>query len=318
MKKIVILGNSPAVIGAIEAIRCRDVSSEIMVLGFDGYYPYDRQKFCPFIAKDIMADQVMCRPKNFFTQNKVDVVLDKKITRVNFKRQKIFTEEKVQIDYDFLVITEVPDQRCPDIKGNNKAGVFGMRKLKDVNQIVHDLPFTKTIAVQSDQCVGFQTAMAFMKAGKEVIFITSKSESPFNILDMPESQWVADCVKEEKLHMHYGQSVSEILGESDVKAIRLQSGKVLACQMVLFEAVKNNFKAFADSILDIREKIYVNSQFQTNVNHVFALADACEGGDAQNDAYAQGQVVGEAILASLSHKICDENREEKFSLSNTK
>ena len=51
------------------------------------------------------------------------------------KRKKIFTDDKEQIDYDVLVVTDTPENRFPDIKGVNKAGVFGFKKLKDIEEI---------------------------------------------------------------------------------------------------------------------------------------------------------------------------------------
>ena len=56
-----------------------------------------------------------------------------------------------------------------------------------------------------------------------------------------------------------------------MKAIRLQSGKVLAADMVIFMETKESFKIFEDSGIDVSDRICVNEKLQTNVAHVYAV-----------------------------------------------
>ncbi len=329
MKKIVILGCSPAGIAAIEEIRAKDSSSEITLFGYDGYYPYDQKMFTQLIVKDITFDQVFCKPKNFFTKNKVKVILDKKITRINFKRNKIFTEDKTQIDYDELIMTESPEYKFPDIKGTNKEGVLRAKSLKDVHQLLNNLPFTDTIVIQSNQLFGFQLAMALAKVNKEVIFVSPQQYNLAETLDMETAQSLTEFMKQEKIRVISGQHIEEILGDSDVKAVRLKSGKVLACQMALFDHLKNNLRVLSDAILKVDDKVSVNEQFRANVNNVFALMDVAQGEKDAMDAQEQGRCVGTVITGdaleqtqnlSEIHLVQDNiespaNEAENFSLS---
>ena len=58
--------------------------------------------------------------------------------------------------------------------------------------------------------------------------------------------------------------------------MRLESGKVMAAQLVIFPDAEEDFKLFADSPLKINQRICVNAQFKTNIDNVLASHEACE------------------------------------------
>ena len=175
MKRIVILGSSAAGVKAIEDIRASGPESEITLIAFDGHYPYYRDTFAPYIAKEIDAPKVFCKAKEFYVKNNVNVILDKKLSRINAKRRIICMEDKERIEYDILIVTDTPENQFPDIKGTNKTGIYGYKKLKCIDQLFNAVPLIDTVAVQSDSFTGLQAAAALVKRGKEVIFITSEN-----------------------------------------------------------------------------------------------------------------------------------------------
>jgi len=271
MKRIVLLGSSAAGVKIIEEIRAGEGEYEITVIALDGHYPYQRDAFAPFIAGDIVPENVFCRAKDFFETNNVNVILDKKITRINAKKRIIFTEDKERIEYDILVVTDTPENKFPNIKGTHKAGVYGYKKLKDIDLILNSLPLIDTIAIQSDSFTGLQTAAALVKRGKEVIFVSSKNG--FIATHFPDdvARWVASKFESVGLQIMGDDKIDEILGDKDVKAIRVKEGKVYSAQVVIFMECDEDLKLFADSGLRMKEQIEVNDQFQTNIDSIYAV-----------------------------------------------
>jgi len=275
MKKIVILGSSAAGAKAIEEVRRTDPSSEITVIAFDGHYPYRRDAFASFIANEIEPKDVFCRSMDFYERHRVNVILDKTISRVNLKRRKILTEEKEQIDYDTLIVTDTPENRFPDIRGTHKDGVFGYRKLKDIDQIVNILPLIETVAVQSDSFSGLQAALAFVKRKKETILISSEDSFLNRHFEAETLEWLMGAFEEKGLRIMRASAISEILGDRDAKAVRLQSGKVFAAEVVLFGETDEDLRLFSNSDLKVNGKINVDAQCRTNIAGVFAVDQAC-------------------------------------------
>lgn len=278
MKRIVVLGSSVAAGKVSEEIRRLDPESEIILMGFDGCYPYDRYLFAPVIAKEVEYPQVFCRDKIFYEQHRIQVISDKKITRINLARNRIMTEDKTTFAYDALVIADAPGYRLPSIKGASKNGVFGFTHLKEIDNILDVLPLVETVVVQSDTPEGLQITAAFLKRDKEVIWIVS-GESIFpSLWGLEVGQKMASLLEIKGLRIMHENAIAEILGEGEAKAVRLKSGKILSVQVVILGDVEGDFRLFVDSSLKIHNRICVDDRFRTNVDNVFAVGSAAAGG----------------------------------------
>ncbi len=300
MKRIVVLGSSPAGVKAVEGIRAFDQESEITVIGFDGNYPYDRNLFPGILANETPYRDVFCRSKKFYEENRIHVVLDQKVTRVNLRKNKITFEDKGQVDFDVLIITDTPVIKLPEVKGNTKNGVFHLKRLSGIEQMINALPLTDTVVIQSDGWTGLQAAAAFLKRKKEVILITSGPNLLPKMCPAVIGETIAQVLASKGLRIIFGNSIAEILGEADAKAIRLQEGKVLASQMIIFEDAREDLRIFADSPLKIDQGICVNMQMRSNLDHVFAVENVCEW---TRGAFVSGDFVPAGVLEEQGRSV---------------
>jgi len=271
MKRIVILGSSPAGVAIIEEVRANDPACKITLIALDGHYPYYRDAFTPFIAGDITPDSVFCQAKDFYEKNNINVILDSKISRINVKRRIIFTEEKERIEYDVLVITDTPENNFPDIKGTNKTGVYGYKKLKDIDQLLNVIQLIDTVAIQSDSFTGLQAAAALVRRGKEVVFISSQKGFISTHFGDDVAQWMVSRLENVNLRIIPDNAIVEILGDKDAKAVRIKEGKVHAAQAIIFVESDEDLKLFKESRLQMDKKVEVNSQFRTNIDSIYAV-----------------------------------------------
>jgi NAD(P)H-nitrite reductase large subunit len=276
MKKIVVLGSSPAGVKAVEGIRAFDRESEITIVGFDGNYPYDRNLFPGILANETPYKDVFCKAKKFYEENRIHVVLDQKVTRVNLRKNKITFEDKEQRDYDVLIITDTPTIKLPEVKGNTKNGVFHLKRLKGIERMIDTLPLTDTVVIQSDGWTGLQAAVAFLKRKKDVVLITLGPYLLFKMCSAVVGGTIAQALMSKGLRIICENSIAEILGEADAKAIRLQEGKVMASQMIIFEDAREDLRIFADSSLEINRGICINKHLRSNLENVFAVENVCE------------------------------------------
>ncbi|MDP8213141.1 MAG: FAD-dependent oxidoreductase [Candidatus Zapsychrus exili] len=279
MKKIVVLGNSAASIKALEKIRLQDNESELTIIPWEAHQPYNSELLPKYLASSVSQDDISCRPQEFYQTNRINVVLDKKIVRVNFNKKKLFTEDKEQIDYDLLVIASAPCGKLPDIKGANKDGVYDFKNLDKINEILSLISITETIVVRADNFSGLQAAMAFAENRKEVILVSSDRSAVSSIINSEEGDWLLNNLKGLGIRFIGQESISEILGDSYIKAVRLGRGKVIATQILVFCDAKEDLRMFAGLDIGDTGKIKVNEQFQTNLEDVFAIGNTCECSD---------------------------------------
>jgi len=92
--------------------------------------------------------------------------------------------------------------------------------------------------------------------------------------------------------------IVEILGEGEVKAVRLSNQKVIGASLVIFtEIFEPNIDFLKSTDIKINKGIVVDDAMRTNIPFVFAAGDACEFLDKEKiygweNAQCEGQTAG--------------------------
>ncbi len=233
MSKILIIGNSLAVVKAIQDIRREDEQSAITLFCTESLLPYDRLLLPSLVAGQIKESQTHPLADDFFGQNKVEVIANEKLVRMSLKRKYVTTESKLQIDYDQLKIADLGRLMPPAIQGHQKKGVFDCALLSSVKELIQYLPFTDTVFIMVAHIYGFNMACALHGLGKEVVMVSSGAGLLPQVLDDEASSLLKQIVESKGIRVMTENSIEEILGDSEVKAIRFQNGKVMGAQMVI-------------------------------------------------------------------------------------
>lgn len=309
MKKIIVIGNSIAGVCAVEEIRKHDRESEVTVFLEDRYLPYQSYLFGDFLAKDITEDKLFFRPKEFYKDHNIQVIVDKKIGKADFKKNKIATEEKEPFPFDILLIADTAHNRVFEIKGSNKTGIFGLRRLGDIKDILAILHLVETVAIQADSISGLKIAYGLRKRNKEAVFVVAGASILSEILDRDIAGILEKYLEDNGIRIVKGNAIVEILGDSDVKAIRLKSGKVIASQSVILGQARKDLRLFSDSALEIQQKILVNEFFKTNLENIYAVGDVCQSRDQSLSGFSsddslffeeQGRIAGLNMVGQLA------------------
>jgi len=246
MSKILVVGNSLAVVKAIEDIRRDDQQSEIALFCTEGVLPYDRLSLPSLVAGTIKESHTHSITESFFKEHRVEVIAKEKLLRISLKRKYLTTENKTQIDYDKLFIADLGSVTDLPVKGHQKKGVFDCFLLSSVKGLIKYLPFTDTVFVMVTNMQGFNTACALHALGKEVNIITSENKLLPSYIDDETSALLKQIVENQGIRVILENTIEEILGDSDIKAVRLQSGKVIAAQMVVADMLPLDWRLITE------------------------------------------------------------------------
>jgi len=282
MKQFIIIGNSAAGVAAIETIRKRDADSEITVISDEDYPTYCRCLISYYLAGEIKEDKVIYRPQDFYKENNIELLLNKKVTRVDPKKNRIILEDKKQLGYDSLLIATGASPKFPqDIKGIKKQGVLGFRTIKDAKEISSLLPVTKTACILGGGLIGLKCAHALKKRNIEVKVIIKSNQVLSQMLDFQAASLLAQRLEANGVELVLGHDVAEIIGEGDIKAVKLDSGKVFGCSLVVVgKGVEPNIDIAKDTEIKVNEGIIASNLLQTNVPNIYTAGDVCESFDA--------------------------------------
>lgn len=300
----IIIGNSAAGIAAVEAIRKRDRKSKITVISDEEYPSYCRCLISYYLAGDIKEKDVRYRQDSFYKDNDVRLILNKKIVRVDPKKSRVsFSGKEEEEGYDRLLIATGASPKFPDIKGIKKGGVFGFRTMADVKAIEARFAKSKNAAILGGGLIGLKVAYALSKKGLGVKVVIKSKQVLSQVLDSEAAGLVQKRLEEHGIEILLGRDVSELVGEGDVKAIRLDDGKVVDTSLVLAcKGVAPNIDLVKGSGIKTEEGIIADERLATNVANIYTAGDVCEtfdlalGGLSVNAlwpvAVEQGRIAG--------------------------
>jgi len=322
MKNITIIGISAAGVAAIEAIRKKDKQSKITVISDEEVPAYCRCVISDYLARKVGEEKLAYRGKDFFTTNKVDLKLNTKVIKVDPKKKRVVAEipkevdedskkkssnvEKIQFDYDVLLLANGASPKFPDTKGIKKKGVLGFRTIKDARTMIESSAIADTACVLGGGMIGLKAASGLSKRGMDVKVIIRSPHVLSQVLDSQAAEFFQKRISNNRIEIITGASVSEIVGNGDVKAVRLDSGKVVACQMVVVaKGVEPNIKILKDIDIKIDEGVCVDETMKTSIDNIYAAGDVCQAYDIALDkpwvnalwpnAVEQGKIAGSNI-----------------------
>lgn len=280
MKQYIIIGNSAAGISAVEAIRKRDKQSKIIIISDEDYLSYCRCLISYYLAGEVKEDKILYRPENFYRENNLELLLNKKVERVDPKKNRVILEDKSQFNFDSLLIATGASPKFPTMPGIKKRGVFGFRTIKDAKDISGFLPVAKTACVLGGGLIGLKAAYALKKRNLEVKVIIKSKQVLSQMLDFEAAQFVQRRLEENGMEIILGQDVTEVIGNGDIKAVKLDSGKAIGCSLIIVgKGVSANIDLVKDTEIKVNEGIIANNLLQTNIPNIYTAGDVCESFD---------------------------------------
>lgn len=115
--------------------------------------------------------------------------------------------------------------------------------LSSVKELIKFLPFVDTVFVDVRNLQGFNMACALHKAGKEVMIVSRDQTLLSQVFDEETGALLQQIVDGKGIRVVTNSEIEEVLGDAEVKAIKLNSGKVVAAQMVVLDSSTLDFRA---------------------------------------------------------------------------
>lgn len=300
---IVIIGNSAAAVGAIEAIRKVDPLLPITVISEEPYPVYSRPLISYLLSGEIKDNQIFYRPKDFYEKYHIKNLFGKRVTKVTFQEREVELKDGKKISYDRLLIATGGTPFIPKIEGATKSGVYTFTKLDDAKKILSILKEVQRATVIGGGLIGLKVAEALKKRGVEVTLIELTNHILNFTLDETASSLLERALEKEGIRLMTSTTVEEILGNDKVKAVRLTNGETLNTQLVVIAiGVVPNVELFKGTPLQMEKGILVNERMETNLPHIYAAGDVTQAYDKTlntyrplpiwPNAYHQGKIAG--------------------------
>ena len=279
--RYVIIGNGPAGVSAIEAIRKVDGEGEIVNINGEPYRPYSKPLLPFIIGGTIKYEDVFFRPPDFYDTYGVKPILGEPVIEIDVDRKLVVLASGRRVAYDKLLIATGGKPREPKIKGLDLEGIYYLTSLVYVEKIMKILPRVKHALILGGGPLGLKAALSLAHhSGIEVSVLVSSPHVMSQVLDAESASLLERKLVESGVKLMTRTSVVEFRGNGFVKKAILDNGDELPADLVIIGKGVTPALDFIDR-RKIRANvgIIVDGYMQTSVPDVYAAGDVAESYD---------------------------------------
>ncbi len=233
MEHVAIVGAGQA--GAAVAMRLRQMgcSDEITIFGNEEDPPYQRPPLSKkYLAGEWERERLWLRPVEFWSDQGITLRLGKEVRQLNLDDRSLVWGDDIH-SWSKLALTTGSRPRPLPPGFGGRGNVFELRNLADVDRLQQAFHRGRRLLILGGGYIGLETAAVAAQAGLDVTVI----ERSARILERVACSGTADAVR--SLHVQHGvriyegRSVVHTEGEEMLKALTLDNGVTLDCDLVV-------------------------------------------------------------------------------------
>lgn len=284
----VIIGNSAAAVGAIEAIRQHDTENGITVISDEPHHTYSRPLVCHLLGELVTEDQMAYRPADFYDRHQVETMLGVRATGLDTQARTVALAGGGSVAYDRLLIATGGKPFVPPTPGVDLEGVFTFttwEDARDINRYIEDQEVGSAMVIGGG-LIGMKAIKALTARSIPVTLVELADRILSISFDRTASKLSEGILRRAGTEIYTETTAKEIVGKDGrVDHAILQDGSKIPCDLVI---VAIGVRPNLDLILPEPEKktgirvnrgIIVDEHMRTSAADVYAAGDCVETHD---------------------------------------
>lgn len=287
-KRVLVVGGVAG--GASAAARLRRLSEEAEIIVFErGHYISFANCGLPYHIGNVIQERdhlLVQTPARMMRRFNMDVRIRSEVVRIDRRKREVLVRDLAKgreyaEPYDVLVLSPGAEPSRPPIPGIDKAQVFTLRSMTDmdtIKRVVDEDKPAKAVVVGGGY-IGLEMTEALTERGLGVSLV----ELTPQVMGTVDPEMAAPLHEELRRHgveLFLGTSATEIVdGQSGRLGVRLSDGSSLDADLVLLAiGVRPEVTLAREAGLEIGPcgGIAVNERMQTSDPHIYAVGDAVE------------------------------------------
>ena len=277
-QNIIILGGGQAAAYAAKEIRSVDNVSNLTIISEENFLPYER----PPLSKDCLLnkktfDQVFFFPKDFYENNNINFVDNKKIVDIDFDNNSIFSSSGDKFIYNKLLIATgsvnrklIVDKEFQD----NEKDILYLRDIKDSQFIKDKLTYSEEILIIGGGFIGLEIASSASQLGKKVFVVEMGKQLMGRAIPENIATLVQEVHKKNGNEIYLEAQINQIKKRGETYEVFLRSNKKISADLIIVGIGSlPNTEIFSNTSLKINNGILTNEFCQTSIPNVFAAGD---------------------------------------------
>jgi NAD(P)H-nitrite reductase large subunit len=305
--RYVIIGNSAAAVGAVEAIRQHDADNPITIVADEPHHVYSRPLISYLLGGLVDESRMSYRPADFYDRHNVQTMLGVEVVGIDTEKQTLTLTGGGAVPYDRLLISTGGKPFVPPLAGADVPGIFTFTTWEDARRMARfiDDYRVESAVVVGGGLIGLKTIEALVAREIKVTVVELADRILSTIFDVAGSRIAAQILRREGVDLRTGTTVEEITVRGGrLDHVVLHNGERVNCDMMVFSiGVRPNVGWIPPQAgIAVGRGISVDLNMRTTAEHVYAAGDCVEAHDMLlgtsrvvaiwPNAYRQGHVAG--------------------------
>jgi 3-phenylpropionate/trans-cinnamate dioxygenase ferredoxin reductase subunit len=227
----VIIGAGLAGGRAAEAIRERDASGRIVLVGSEPFLPYHR----PHLSKKYLMgkrplEKVFFKPREFYDERKIEMLTGRTAVALAPQAHQVTLDDGTSLHYDRLLLATGAAPRQLDIAGGDLEGVHYLRTIPDSDALRAAMANSKKVAIVGGGFIGAEVASAFAQHNVETTMLLREDLLLRRAVGDVVARFLTDYFKQKGVDIRTDVNVDAFIGNSGqgrLEGVRLASGEVI-------------------------------------------------------------------------------------------
>lgn len=275
--KLVMIGNGMAGVRTLEElIKLSPDLYDITVFGAEPHPNYNRILLSPVLAGEQGFEEIVLNALNWYTDNKIKLLLGRKVTQINRKRRLITADDGTEAEYDRLLIATGSNPFILPIPGNKLEGVIGYRDIADTQVMMNTAKTHSHAVVIGGGLLGLEAANGLKLRGMDVTVVHNGDTLLERQLDSTAGKLLQKSLEARGLKFMLSKQTAELLdnGDGRVCAVKFAGGDVIAADLVVMAVgIRPNTQLAEASGIACDRGILVNDTLQTFDPRIYAIGE---------------------------------------------
>jgi len=298
--KYVIIGNSTAAVGAVEAIRRNDRSGSIVIIGSEKYHVYSRPLISYLLLGKTDEERMKYRGNDFYNEHRCELKLGRTAMRIDLPKKQVILDNGEAVSYDRLLVATGSSPVVPPIPGLDEVTYkFTFTTLDDAKALDAALFENARVLILGAGLIGLKCAEGISKKKVEITCVDLAPRVLSSILDDQGSDVIKKHLEDHSIRFFLGRQVTGFDGN---KAILDDKTGIPFDVLVLAVGVRPNVSLVRDIGGRVNRGILIDERCRTSIPDIYAAGDCCESMDVSSgetkvmallpNAYMQGECAG--------------------------
>jgi nitrite reductase (NADH) large subunit len=289
-RRYAVVGSGIAGLAACEAIRERDPSAQITLVGEEPHPFYSRPGLAYLLTGSVPETRLYVR-----TPAEVDALgiarIHARVASVDPAAHRVMLEEGRTVDYDRLLLATGALSIAPEFPGGDLDGVMRLDGLDQARAMIARAKRRGTAIVVGGGSTALEIVEGLHARGMHVHYFLRGDRYWSKVLDPVESAIVEERLQQEGVHIHRRTEVARALGrDGRLIAVETVGGERMECQVLAVAVgIRPRLDLARAAGIEVDRGIRVNELLETSAPDVFAAGDVAqvldpETGRAELDA----------------------------------